>query len=446
MDELTQLFLFNRPAKQPFAVSSDGGIIPWQRFVTDLAGMSRVIKDSPLERWALCFRDSYWFAVSFFAVAVAGRELILPSNLTSRDALAPIRQHFDALLTDLNIETDKPVFRPMDHKGSTCDGTFQLLDVKLTLFTSGSTNKASAIEKQIRDLATETRVLKDLFGRMMTGCRCYATVSHQHIYGLLFRVLLPTALGQPFADFALAYPDQIKRLSAGHHVLISSPAHLKRLEKDSSLEGYNAIFSSGGPLPYQAAQDCQAYLGTLPIEIFGSSETGGIGWRQQQAPNTPWSLFPGIAVEEGPEQRLRIKSPFMSQQSWYTTSDRVSLLENGQFHLKGRSDRIIKISEKRISLEDVEQSLGQIKQVEEAVAIPLERDGRLEVCAVVKLTKAGWGELQKFGKPAMTRAMRYTLAATIEPVGVPRRFRFIEKIPVNSQGKYVLTSLLELFE
>ncbi len=40
-----------------------------------------------------------------------------------------------------------------------------------------------------------------------------------------------------------------------------------------------AIFSSGGPLPFEVAQESKRLLGPVPIEVYGSSETGGIAWR-----------------------------------------------------------------------------------------------------------------------------------------------------------------------
>ena len=444
-DSLTQLFLFKRSADHPVALGKNGEVFTWQRFHTDLCSVSAMLTESRQQRWALCFKNSYWFAVSLFALATSGKEILIPSNLTSQNVLSTIRTHYDAILTDLIFETDAPTVMPMAERFSPCDCELSVHNTKVTLFTSGSTAEASAIEKSLENLATEIAVLKELFGQETAKGEYYATVSHQHIYGLLFRVLLPLSIGQPFTCFALEYPDQIVRAASEQRVLISSPAHLKRLECKET-PGYKAIFSSGGPLPYVAAQTCERLLKSLPFEIFGSSETGGIGWRQQKSTDTPWRPLSGVNVAVNKDHRMQVKSPFIDNESWYTTSDRIQLLDNGTFHLQGRCDRIIKISEKRISLEDIEYCLRELEPVEDVVALPIERNGRIEVCAVIRLSASGRSTLAEQGKLAMTRAMRHTLAGKIEPVGVPRRFRFVEGIPVNSQGKLVLATLVELFD
>ncbi|MCV5649239.1 AMP-binding protein, partial [Escherichia coli] len=69
------------------------------------------------------------------------------------------------------------------------------------------------------------------------------------------------------------------------------------------------VFSSGGPLPNQAAQHSQLLFGSLPIEVFGSTETGGIAYRQQHVACTPWTLFPGVEAELNHEHCLKLRSP-----------------------------------------------------------------------------------------------------------------------------------------
>src|SRR5437764_104595 len=79
--------------------------------------------------------------------------------------------------------------------------------------------------------------------------RFYSTVSHRHVYGMLFRLLWPLLHRRPFATFDLEYPEQLLGLERSTHVLVSSPALLKRIGHLSDRSAaWRAIFSSGGLL------------------------------------------------------------------------------------------------------------------------------------------------------------------------------------------------------
>lgn len=443
---LTDLFDNEPRGDYPVALSGSGESITCLRFHGDIRALSAVLAAAPERRWALCFRDSYWFAVALFASGFSGKEIVIPGNITSKNALTVIRDHYDAVLSDLELLVDCRLLKPEPGSESVHIRARFPPETKVTLFTSGSTSDAADIRKTFKDLENEIVVLMDLFGPYFANREVFATVSHQHIYGLLFRLLLPLATGAPFSSTMLEYPDQVARSSARNRVLVSSPALLKRLAFESVENGYGKVFSSGGPLPYPAALQCRSLFGSLPIEVYGSSETGGIGWREQAAEDAPWHAFPGIDVRCAEDERLAIRSPFIAAKEWYVTHDRIALLTDKTFRLIGRVDRIVKISEKRISLADVEQRLKQLAEINEAVVVPLLITDRMELGAVVRLSEAGRNLMNQTGRKAFTRSLRRSLADYIESSGVPRRFRFVDEIPTDSQGKYVLSILGELFE
>ena len=68
-------------------------------------------------------------------------------------------------------------------------------------------------------------------------------------------------------------------------MLVSSPAHLKRMTAMGELEhiasNCRAVFSSGGALDAGTAQGIAAALGEPACEVLGSTETGGGA--------TPWT-------------------------------------------------------------------------------------------------------------------------------------------------------------
>ncbi|EVU16561.1 AMP-binding enzyme family protein, partial [Vibrio parahaemolyticus V-223/04] len=118
----------------------------------------------------------------------------------------------------------------------------------------------------------EVAILDNLWGDTVANTRVESTVSHQHIYGLLFRVLWPLCSARPFSARNLEFPEQIVHHADADTTLVSSPALLKRLSEEHNPVAIRCVFSSGGPLSNQAAQHSQLLFGSLPIEVFGSTE------------------------------------------------------------------------------------------------------------------------------------------------------------------------------
>lgn len=436
--------------------------LDWAQFRTDVSVLTQALQHSEHQRWALCFEDSYFFAVAFLAAAHAGRHLILPGNHQPA-ALAELAPHYDAILHDdiVNIADDAMADclasglgqRTVTEHANTIQSTknldsftpLTLSDVPLTLFTSGSNGTPKAIEKTLALLDAELAQLQAIWGEQLSNATIASTVSHQHIYGLLFRILWPLCAGRAFERHDLVYPEQVMTHANMDTVLISSPALLKRLAEESPTQPYRAIFSSGGPLSLAAAQQSHLLFEQLPFEVFGSTETGGIGYRQQIIENTPWQLFPALSMKLNAEGCLRVLSPFIDTEQWYQTSDQCKHLSESTFMLKGRADRIVKIEEKRISLTDVEHRLCQLPWIEEAAVLPLEETQRLSLAAVITLTPSGHESIAAMGKGKFWLMLRQSLRRWIEPVGVPRRYRTVDEIPLNSQGKRLVRDLEQLF-
>ena len=68
------------------------------------------------------------------------------------------------------------------------------------LFTSGSTGRPEAVPKRLVQFEEELQELERTWGAQLEGSTALATVSHQHIYGLLFRLLWPLCVGRPFSE------------------------------------------------------------------------------------------------------------------------------------------------------------------------------------------------------------------------------------------------------
>lgn len=283
-------------------------------------------------------------------------------------------------------------------------------------------------------------------GEKIPNSRIESTVSHQHIYGLLFRVLWPLCAGNPFARHSLEFPEQITHHANQDTVLVSSPALLKRLTEEHLPTRLRCLFSSGGPLPFAAANHAEELFNFRPIEVFGSTETGGIAYRQQVTEQTPWSLFPKVEAELNQENCLRLRSAHIDPTGWYQTADECEFVSENQFILKGRTDRIIKVEEKRVSLVEVEKRIDQLDYVQECAVIPMQQAERLILAAAIVLTDSGKAKLTELGKGKFWLLLRNELRRWLEPIAVPRSFRVVKEIPLNSQGKRQVAELEKLFQ
>lgn len=397
------------------------------------------------QRWLLHNNNSYHFAVDFFALLAASKHIVLPPN-TQAGTLTELAVFFDTDFTALTAteiaNTDAKTLHNI---------TLDIDTLTVTLLTSGSTGTAKAITKTLRCLDAEIQTLETLWGTTLSRADIFATVSHQHIYGLLFRLLWPLCAGRAFAATSHNYPEPLvaELQQRPHTVLISSPAQLKRFPPAIDLSSLNtslcAVFSSGGLLPATAAQEWQQRLGKTPIEVLGSTETGGVAWRQQTMVDAPWQTLPMVNISVDSAQQLFVQSPFTGEQNAIAMGDCATQLDAQHFLLHGRADRIVKIEEKRLSLTAMEHCLHTSPWIDEAHVLLLPHtSGRLGVVAA--LTPAGQQQLAAHGKRALTQQLREQLSAQFERVLLPRKWRFVATLPLDAQGKSSQAALTALFD
>ncbi|WP_256643633.1 AMP-binding protein [Stenotrophomonas sp. 9(2022)] len=394
--------------------------------------------------WALYFDDAIAFAAALFGAWHAGKRVFLAAdNLPA--TLQALQSQVSGFAGDVPAH-----YLPLG-PAAAADGTLQELDERaceLCVFTSGSTGRPSAIIKRMEQLAREVDALQAAFGVQLDGAQVHGTVSHQHIYGLLFRVLWPLAAGRAIQPRRFFHEDLVGTLAAADSVLVATPAHLKRLPEQldwASLHGrLRAVFSSGGPLPEEAAQQVRQLLSVPPTEIYGSSETGGVAWRRWESGTPSWEPLPGVRwrIEEG---CLSVASPHLQSEGWWRTQDRVESLPGGRFRLLGRADRIVKIEERRVSLDALERALRSLSDVEDARVLVL-AGAREQLAAVVVPADAARLAHGETARRAFTRQLAAALAHGHDAVTRPRRWRLVQHLPVNAQGKVTEAGLAALFK
>jgi acyl-coenzyme A synthetase/AMP-(fatty) acid ligase/3-hydroxymyristoyl/3-hydroxydecanoyl-(acyl carrier protein) dehydratase len=312
--------------------------------------------------------------------------------------------------------------------------------VGITIFTSGTTGTPQSIFKSLDQLNAEIETLESTFHSLVDRAQFYSTVSHQHIYGLLFSVLWPASFGRLLSADNLTFPEQFDAaFSTGESVLVSSPALLKRLSHiDAVTASPKAVFSSGGALDGASAGSVKRLLGVNPIEVFGSSETGGIAYRK--TPDAPWTPFEKVETRLGVDGALEIKSPHLPNEDWHRCNDRVEF-RGSAFLLKGRSDRIVKIEEKRVSLAGIETASLATGLIGRSQCVMIERGGRNALALVMQLSATGLSRTRK----EIIEVLKAALINVVEPVAMPKWFRFVSDWPQNELGKTTQAALLPLF-
>ena len=440
-----------RPSDHVVAMR-DGKPIGFARFRADVAAAATHL--AGCGRAALACEDAYWFAVGLLALLQAEAEVVLPPNSQS-GTLGDL----GLLVVDDAAIANAPVaafaFRAVERG-------------KIVFHTSGSSGTPKQVEKSLDMLQRESEALQAIFGSPAVTGPVLGTVSHQHLYGLAFRLLWPMSAGLPFdAAIDAVWETVLPKLHAGS-VLISSPAHLGRLaglDPVAPSRCPSLIFSAGALLPPEAAMASQTILGRLPTEIFGSTETGAMATRRQISGDDPWTLLPGTEIRVDGEGRMAVRSAYTA--GWQQTEDVIEPVETtstaalrtplpgpskrspacapiggadtirlaiGGFRFLGRADRIVKIEGARVSLPAVEAALEALPWVS-AAAVTALPSLPVRLGGLLVLTADGQERQRVLGPFQFGRLLRRSLLPVLESAGLPRHWRFAAALPVRHMGK-----------
>jgi acyl-coenzyme A synthetase/AMP-(fatty) acid ligase len=401
-------------------------------FAKDICAAKNYVLSQPFSKWILQTQDLYKFAVFFFAVLQSKKTLILTANEKPK-FLEEISDSQTSFLTDsLCLEAMRK-----NSKDLSIDA-----DAEIILYTSGTTGEAKGVRKYFHQLDFECKVLADSFGEQCKDSLFCRTVSSYHIYGLLFSFLLPIRLGCPFRRDLLEFPQSLDSLHGKKSVLVSSPAFLKRIKNETA--SATAVFCSGGVLHRDVAENSNSIFGTWPIEVYGSTETGGIAHRQSKD-SMEWQPFSVCELSIADNACLKVKSPYVAEQDGFTTGDLVEFLDNGNFLLKGRADSIVKIEEKRVSLVEVENRIRASGLVQDVCVVALTAPRQCLGAALV-LNEEGKNKFKDVSISQRNVYFRNFLADFLEGVAIPKKWRYLDVLPQDLQGKIKSSEIKSLFE
>ena len=492
------------PAEHPVAAASgDRPLLTNQAFLENSAcwyqAFARAKAAGLKPRAALFSEDTVEFAAAAYGAWRAGVETLLLADALPATADSLVSAGLIGMTACSVRAPGIPHVTPDDAPDSPLcpDDPLPEGEVLVSLLTSGSTGEPKCIPKRLDQLFLEVEGIDSALAENGLGADAllragrripvYATVTHQHIYGLLWRALWPLLGGGLLTAERLHFPEKLAASLASDEaaqgfMLVSSPAHLRRFGEPDLFSASRgralAVISSAGPLDETGAANSEAAFGRFPFEILGSTETGGIARRsRRRTPSgivTPaWVPMPGVEIGVIPEVgegtaedghailshaallarnasfpirgTLALRTRQLGTSGFEAGGDLIVLGADGSFALSGRADRIVKVEGKRISLNRIEQRLLRSELVAGVRALLL-TGRRDEIAAAAELSEAGRTLLFSEGKRAVTTALRKLLADEFEAVALPRRWRFLDKFPVNAQGKTTAAALAACFD
>ena len=300
-------------------------------------------------------------------------------------------------------------------------------DACYTLFTSGSTGTPKPCDHSKASLFQE---VQELAGLMPDRRRVVGLVPCHHIYGFLFTVWLPKILGVPFLDGRTVNGSLRHSLQPGD-LIIAVPSQWHYLQ--TSLQGIEDVAGVTATAP------CSPDLGdalrgrclSWLLEVFGSSETGGIGWRRTT--DTAFTLFSfwqtsGIKAPDRPVTSLTRR--YGDEVSTVPVNDRLDFIDDRHFLPLGRVDNAVQIGGYNVFPDRIAEQIAQHPDVSEC-AVRLDGEDRLKAFVVPAdeiVSDAAWQD-------AFARNIRTWCSDRLKAYEIPARFTFGGELPRNEIGK-----------
>jgi len=444
---------------------SDGIYKTWGDFLEGTSELRRIINAQKGEKWLLNCEDCWYFLLALTALLQCKKEILLSANVSPAyieeirsSAANGMAQSMVPFLTDQIFpegESPQNIFHipsllNAQQKTETPAEEVPAInadETSIIMYTSGSTGKPKAVQQRLTEFEADNRFIISKWGDEFLKRKLCSTVSQHHIYGFLFSILLPFTLGAPLRRRRIEFPEEIEKLSDTEYMLITVPAFLKRAVEMESPSVLNLkspwIFTSGGALKFETAKKTNEVFGFWPVEVYGSTETSGIAWRQS-VNGQEWTVFDNAKISQNQDGCLIICSPYIKDPAGFETADMVEIFEDGRFLLKGRIDSVVKIEEKRISFPEIENRILQSGLVSDVCVISLE-DKRQYLAAAVVFNNKGKERFDGLEKLEINNFWREYLLQYFENIVIPKKWRYPELLPMDAQGKKKKEDILLLF-
>lgn len=300
-------------------------------------------------------------------------------------------------------------------------------DARLTFRTSGSSGVPKACVHALQTLHQEVAHLATLFpGRQRVLC----AVPAHHIYGFLFSVLLPEALGLGSEDAVLdlraGTPAWLARGARAGDLVVGFPdfwASVARVVPRMP-EGVMGV-TSCAPCPPEVARTVEAAGLERLVHVYGASETAGIAARADW--RSPYTLFPYWRLVD--DHRIARQMP-EGREHVHLLQDRLVPCGERQVQVGPRHDQAVQVGGNNVFPARVREILKRHPAVEDAAVRLMrpEEGARLKAFVV---PRPGWTAA---GTDAQA-ALRAWIDQELAPAERPRAIRFGAYLPATPAGK-----------
>ncbi len=260
---------------------------------------------------------------------------------------------------------------------------------ELAFYTGGTTGSPRPQRHLSARLIQEIEYLRTVFsGRK----RVVVTVPVHHIYGFLFGVLLPRALEVPAVDARFSLLTGTRAPQPGD-LVVSVPFLWERFLPGSTTWPGNVWgVSSTAPLDPSTGTGLCGGVDRL-TEVYGSSETGGIGLRDHCAGEEAFTLFPYWSLPEGEKRGVGTDVADETAVLWrrvgdsdapvsYDLPDRVKVVDRRRVRPAGRRDEVVQVGGENVDLPTLQEKILSVLERAADCAVRLDANGRVKAFIV----------------------------------------------------------------
>ena len=282
-------------------------------------------------------------------------------------------------------------------------------DARITFLTSGSTGKAKQISKPLYALEQEARIWLRLNGDVRY---VYSMVATHHIYGFIWATILPALCNVNVVDARQLPLSVIIQHNKSLIVTIADGLSMLQAIRHKMLSQCNVVIS-GSPCHHRHLKYAADIGVKRVIQIYGSTETGGVGWRDQC--HTEYRLredlmFIGTDIYQG-ESRLDIQ-------------DHLKVVSANSFVIEGRKDGMIQIKGRNVDIGEVRHKISQHPEIIDS-AIKIKEHDEIKSIHVFIVPV----------RDALKDKLRYEIVTLCEQSVLAQNIVFGEKLPKNEMGK-----------
>ena len=297
----------------------------------------------------------------------------------------------------------------------------------LTFRTSGSTGNPKACTHTLEALEQEIAELAPHFH----GCsRIVSAVPSHHIYGFLFTVLLPRQLGiaeVPILNARASSPASLQSALRAGDLVVGHPEFWRNVSRvgiriPAGVKGVN----STGPLPQGVSGELIKMGLARLLEIYGSSETCGVGWRDEGMRG--YRLLSYWMRSDSPGEALLRRLPDGGDGS-YSLQDHLEWLSADEFLPTGRIDQAVQVGGINVFPGRVREALLQHPLVGDAAVRLMRSDEGNRLKAFI-VPKSGDVDLT-----ALRTEIEQWAAERLSAPETPRGLSFGSALPRDASGK-----------